>query len=193
MATNRGTLHFEQVDPTFLAAQSVLILHEDSGTGLRAKEALELLPARLAADSQLSIKLWRLALIREPLLCKQSAMEGASADIIILSVHGRSGVPAGLRDWLGSWLGQKENRPYALGIFLDAEEAGRGIENPVIACVKEIAAASGADLFYGFSDAPTSERDLAPEEISGRASPFSGVTDETPWRGGARAWRGIHQ
>jgi hypothetical protein len=70
--------------------------------------------------------------------------------VIILSVHGQTGVPPTVRDWLERWLRYKQDQPYALGVLLDTQEATQGSENPLVAYCMEIAAGAGADLFCGF-------------------------------------------
>ena len=147
----------------------VLILYEDISTGLRAKRSLDLLPKPLPAPAPLSTKLWRIDLLSDPLLGEQAALEAAGADLIILSVHGRGELPAAVRAWLNSWLDRKPNRPCALGVLLDSDEASRGGGNPVIAYAQQVAAAAGANLFYGFSEAPASELNSVMAEIDDRA------------------------
>ena len=156
----------------------VLILYEDYGTGLRAKRSLDLLPARFPAKAHWSTKLWRIELLSDPLLKEQAAREAAAADVLILSLHGRSTLPAGLREWLTCWLGHKPSRPCAMGVLLDAEQGGQGGKNPVIACIQQVAAIAGSDFFYGFSEAPGSELNAAMEEIDQRVNSSSSVLDE---------------
>jgi hypothetical protein len=185
----------EQAEPPFLAGLDGLILYEDVGTGLRAKQALDLVPGRFGPDAQWGwrLKLWKLELLDEPAVCERSAMEGATADVIILSVHGQTGVPPTMRDWLERWLRYKQDRPYALGVLLDAEGAAQGSENPLVAYCMEIAAGAGADLLCGFSDAPVSGQGLVAEENNGRARASSREVEGTPWHDGAHEWGGLNE
>jgi len=157
---------------------NVIILYEDFGTGLRAKRSLDLLPKRLAAKTPLSTKLWRIELLADPLLAEQAALEAAAADVIILSVHGRRGLPDEVRKWLSGWLAHKEPRPYALGVLLDSREMSQGSENPVVASMQRVAADAGADLFYGFAEASGSELDATMEDINHRAHSSSTVLED---------------
>lgn len=134
----------------------VLILYEDFGTAVRAKQALDLLPDPASADSGLSTRLWKLELLSEPLFQEQAAIEAAAADVIVLSVHGHVALPAAAVGWMHRWLDHKERRPYALCVLLDAAAAGQGADNPVVGCVRKVADAAGADLFYGFYTATES-------------------------------------
>jgi hypothetical protein len=189
------TQSLEHVDPALVAGLDGLILYEDVGTGLRAKQALDLGPGRFGPDAPWGwrLKLWKLELLGEPVVCERSAMEGATADVIILSVHGQTGVPPTVRDWLERWLRHKQDRPYALGVLLDAEEATQGGENPVVAYCMKIAAGAGADLFCGFCDAPVSGQGLVAEEVSGRGRASSREVEATPWHDGAHEWGGLNE
>jgi hypothetical protein len=132
----------------------VLLLYEDLGTALRAKHSLDLLPGQLSTEAGWGTRLWRLDLLGEPLLAEQAAIEAAAADVIVLSLHGRTALRAEARDWLSRWLHHKEDRPYALAALLDPEPALPGSDNPVVDYLKRVAEAAHADLFCGFSDAP---------------------------------------
>ena len=169
---------------------NVVILYEDFGTGLRAKRSLDLLPDRLAASAPWSTKLWRIELLADPLLGEQAALEAAAADVIILSVHGRRGLADEVRRWLGRWCAHKEPRPYALGLLLDSVEVRQGGNNPVVAYMQKVAADAGADLFYGFAEAPGSEFENALEEINRRARGSSTVLEDMLKRTAPRTWGG---
>ena len=133
----------------------VLLLYEDLGTALRAKQSLDRLPDQLGLEAGWGTRVWRLDLLGEPLLAEQAAIEAAAADVIILSLHGRTALRAEARDWLSRWLDHKEDRPYALAALLDPEPAEPGCDNPVVAYLKGVAAVAHADLFCGFSRVST--------------------------------------
>ena len=180
--------------PLPLAPQvEVLILYEDFDTGLRAKRSLDFLPDQFPAHAKLSAKLWRTQLLSDPLLGEQAALEAAAAEVIILSVHGRSALPAEVRAWLNRWLGHKRRRPYALGVLLDSGGASEGSGNPVVGYMQAVAAAAGVDLFYGFSEALGRELDLAVEEINERAHRSSTVLENMLSRAEPHRWWGINE
>ena len=171
----------------------VLILYEDFGTGLRAKRSLDLLPHQLTADAKWNTKLWRIQLLSDSLLAEQAAREAAAADVIILSVHGRTPLPPEVRTWITAWLRHKERRSYALGVLLDAEEVSRGSQNPVVNYMQQVATIGGVDLFYGFSEAPRSELDSATEEINQRANYSSAILQDMLKRAEPHQWWGINE
>ena len=134
-------------------ALEVLLLYEDLATALRAKKSLDGLPGQPAATTGFQARLWRLDLLAEPLLAEQAALEAAAADIIILSLHGRTELRAEVRNWLSRWLEHKEHRPYAIAALLDAKTGSSRSDNTVLAYLKEVARDAGADLLCGFLEA----------------------------------------
>ena len=95
---------------------------------------------------------WRLDLLRSESHRERVAFETVRAHVIILSLHGNEALPIEVEEWWSSWLKQKENRPYALGIFLDPSAITPARPNPVIAYMRQIAALGDADLFCSFSE-----------------------------------------
>lgn len=150
-----------------LDALDVFLLYEDSETGLRAQRSLAGLQARDAQRTPLRAKLWRSELFGAQLLRDQAVIEAAGADVIILSFHGRQALPGEVREWLSLWLERKSDRPYAIGLLLDAHLADRTRENAVKAEVQTIAAAAGADFFCGFCESFEADWDRRPEEALG--------------------------
>jgi hypothetical protein len=167
----------ERAEAAVIPCLNVLILYEDFGTGLRAKHSLDMLPKQLFAPAPWSTKLWRIDLLSDPLLSEQAALEAAAAEVIILSVHGCGELSATVREWLNTWLSRKQNRPCVLGVLLDSEEASQGSNNPVLTHAQQVATAAGANLIYGFSEAPLSELDSVMAEINERAYQSSSVLE----------------
>jgi|ERR1035437_3513589 hypothetical protein len=161
---------------------AVLLLYEDLRTALRAKHSLDLLPLQLGADAALGTRLWRLDLLGKSMLAEQAAIEAAAADVIILSLHGRTALRPAARDWLNRWLDHKEDRPYALAVLLDPEPAHPGGDDPVVAYLTRFAQAAHADLFCGFCSAPVLWPSSRAGKIMGRASNFEAVPAEAPTR-----------
>lgn len=171
----------------------VLILYEDYGTGLRARRSLDRLPEHLPTGARLSTKLWRIQLLDDSLLHEQAAVEAAGADVIILSVHGRSALPPTVQAWLNRWLCLRQRRACALGVLLDPEEASRGSANRVAAFMQQVAAIGGVDLLYGFSEPLESELDSAVEAIHERAHQSSAVLEDMLSRTEPHQWWGINE
>jgi hypothetical protein len=130
---------------------NVLLLYEDTATGLRAKRTLDRLPGHLQAG--MSPRLWRVDLLGVPLLREQIAVEAAGCEIVLLSLHGRDALPGTVRVWLDRWLEHKLDRPYALGLLLDPPLTDQDETHPIVAFVRGATAGAGVDLFYGFGEA----------------------------------------
>ncbi len=150
-------------------ALNVFLLYEDSETGLRAQRSLGGLQARETQTTPLRTKLWRSELFGAQLLRDQAVIEAAGADVIILSFHGQQALPGEVREWFSLWLERKGDRPYAIGLLLDAHLAAQTRENPVMAEVQTIAAAAGADFFCGFCETFEADWDRRPEEALGKS------------------------
>jgi hypothetical protein len=182
MAAKAGCAGPEGGEAPVKPVLDVLFLYEDLGTALRAKHSLDLLPGQLGAGAGWNTRLWRLDLLREPLLAEQAAVEGAAADVIILSLRGRRELRAEARDWLSRWLDYKEDRPYALAALLDPEPAHARRDNPVVAYLKRVAEAARADLFCGFCHAPAPAPGSSAGGIPERARDSGVVFERAPNR-----------
>ena len=182
MAAKASRAGIEEGEVPIKPELAVLLLYEDLGTALRAKHSLDLLPLQLGGDAALGTRLWRLDLLGKSMLAEQAAIEGAAADVIILSLHGRTALRPAARDWLNRWLDHKEDRPYALAALLDPEPAHPGGDDPVVDYLKRFAEAAGADLFCGFCSAPVLSPSARKGEIPARARDSAAVFGGTPIR-----------
>jgi hypothetical protein len=193
MEINAGMQFPERVDPPVMGGLDSLIVYEDVGSGLRAKQALDLMQARFGEEVRGNLRLWKLDLLCDPTMCEQSAREGAMADVIILCVDGRTEVPSVMRDWLGHWCRHKQERPYAFGVLLDPEPAAQCHENPIVVYLKEWVATVGADFFCGTCNGPASGLEVRAEGTSGRPKPCSALEAEPSHRDGPYGWGGLKE
>ncbi len=131
---------------------SCILVYEDTATGLRAKQAIDALSQRPAIRAMLQTKLWRLDLLRTAWFREQAAREAAAAHVIILSLHGNEDLPIEVREWLGSWSRQKEDRAYALGVLLDPSAVPQASPNSVLVYLRRMAESAGADFFCSFRE-----------------------------------------
>jgi hypothetical protein len=166
MSAKVTQLGFDTSDAPVKQVLDVLLLYEDFGTALRATHSLDLLPVSFITERGMHTNLWRLDLLGEPLLREQAAREAAAADLIILSLHGHDRLQADALEWLNCWLDYKESRAYALAVLLDPGTANAGPNHPVVAHLKQIAAAAAADLFYSFCQTPIPAAQSGPAGIT---------------------------
>lgn len=133
----------------------LLIMYEDVSSGLLAKRSVDRLSRQLDVGGGLNMRLWRFDLLGLPLLRERAAVEAATMDVILLAVKGRKAQPLVVEEWLHRWLDHKEDRPYALGVILEPDEAGKDGPHPVVTFTRKIAVEAGADFFCGVSEKPT--------------------------------------
>jgi hypothetical protein len=157
----------EPPDQASHAALSVLLVYEDSDTGLRAMHVLDNLPREVLPDQAITTRLWRCDLLRAGLLREQAAIEAAGSDVIVLSVHGGDELPLEVRQWLVRWGEQKEDRPYAMGVLLDARQG----PDPIREYVENLVAGEEVDLFFGSHDAPVARPVPGSDTVQGATLP----------------------
>ncbi len=155
----------------------VMILYEDIGTALRAKGSLGSLTSAGVPGS--TPRLWKLSLLADPLLQEQAAIEAAAADVILVSIHGRQSLGPEMWEWMRRWRDHRAGQPCAFGLLLDSEPDAGDASHPVLACVRRLAEAAGADFFFGSGRTPAGFHETTPwspvviENLLGRAYPPS--------------------
>src|SRR5580692_11428042 len=95
-----GRFEFER---EFFGAE-VLIMHEDSATGLRARKALDNLQNQLEIKICYLIRLCRFGMLEDAELAEPVLQQAKRADIVFLSLHGDRELPTAVRKWLLRWL-----------------------------------------------------------------------------------------
>jgi len=133
----------------------VLLLYEDAETGLRAKRSVAALHGQGDLDAGVETRLWRLDLLSTVWLREQAATEAVAADVIIVSLHGDDELSEAMREWLRLWLQRKADRPYALGVLLDADPVREDRAQSAAGYLERVANAGGADLLWGFCETPS--------------------------------------
>src|SRR5689334_25075739 len=88
---------------------NVLMVYEDLGTGVRARQTLDETLHRLAVDTDVHVKMWKFDLLREPSLHQQAVDEATEARVVFVSAHGREELPATVWSWFQQ-LADKQKR-----------------------------------------------------------------------------------
>ena len=132
---------------------NILLVYEDSETGLRAKRSLLGLQDLGLAASSMRTRLWRRELLGTKLLRQQAAREAVASDVIIISLHGDQPLPQEIAQCLDSWLEKKEARPYAIGVLLDKSSTIRRESHPLLAYFRKLAQRGSAEFLEGFCEA----------------------------------------
>src|SRR6516162_6249584 len=84
----------------------VVILYEDGPTGRRAKLFYDKLIHKLEDECAFSLQLWSFQVLAIPEIRESAADWVAQADFVIVSLHGKVGLPASMREWIETWSGK---------------------------------------------------------------------------------------
>ena len=152
--------------PVLLPTQ---ILYEDAETGLRARTLLEKVQAELQEETQFIQSWFRFDLV-ENSSSKSAQMEDAT--IIVLSAHGRAGLPEAVQKRVEALLNAKTGTGPALVILLDCKANASTSTTHALNRLKLAVAQAGGGLFTHFDEqAGERNRDFlmrSPETLSHR-------------------------
>jgi len=125
MQRNLESLSPVSLDLEFNPVFNVVIVYEDFESGKQARKTYDYLVENLGTDCQFENQMWKFDVLRIPKLREMAARDAAAADIIIISGHGGSELPADVRHWIEAWQNQSL-RAIALVALFDRphEETG---------------------------------------------------------------------
>jgi hypothetical protein len=132
----------------------VLLMHEDLSAGLRGKQMIDQVAARLGEKAEFGVRLWRFDLLDEPMLRNQAMADANGATIVILAVNTCSELPTAVCEWLKQWLQTSSLVPCAIIVSLDSK--AREGAHPVLRYINAITAPVGVQLFPHYADTPVS-------------------------------------
>jgi hypothetical protein len=132
----------------------VLVVHEDSPTGLRAREALNNLANRLEIKICFLISLCRFGMLEDAELAEPALQQAKRTDIVILSLHGNRELPVAVRNWLLRWLETRDFKPCALVVSLDSSTRDSLKSNSTWNFLCAITAPLEVDLFLHLGEPP---------------------------------------
>jgi len=135
----------------------VLLMHEDLSAGLRGKQMIDQVAARLGEKAEFGVRLWRFDLLDEPVLRNQAMVDATGATIVILAVNTCSELPTPVCEWLKQWLQTSSLVPCAIIVSLDSK--AREGAHPVLRYINAITAPSGVQLFPHYADTPATAWD----------------------------------
>jgi hypothetical protein len=132
----------------------VLILHEDSATALRAREALSNFENQLEVKICFLISLCRFGMLEDAELAEPVLQKAKRADIVFLSLHGDRELPTAVRNWLLRWLETRDFKPCALVVSLDSSARDLLKFNSTWNFLRVITAPLEVDLFLVLGGPP---------------------------------------
>jgi hypothetical protein len=120
-----------------------VLIYENFAAGVRAQRFCERLARAL--DSTLEEQMWNFDVLGIREVRNAAAGVARKADVVILSVSGRTALPGTIRAWLDMWLGLLEKENPAL-IALFESSSPRSIAS-IHAYLRGIARRAGIDFF----------------------------------------------
>jgi len=136
-----------------------VLVYEDFKTGTRAKAVCDHLLYQIEIAAKVTLNLWRFDLLRDSELNQCAADEAAAADIVVLSAHGNTDLPAEVNAWLARWLAHKNGNGHsALILSLDQYRHEWSSEARILASLRTMVESAGVDLIphYGESQVDSS-------------------------------------
>jgi hypothetical protein len=132
----------------------VLIMHEDSPTGLRAGKALNNLQNQLEIKICFLISLCRFGMLEDAELAEPVLQQAKRADILFLSLHGDRELPTAVRNWLLNWMVSRDFKPCALVASMDSSTRESLKSNSTWNFLRVITAPLEVDLFLHLGEPP---------------------------------------
>jgi len=120
---------------------NVVVIYEDGPAGRRAKHFYDKLVHELEDECAFSLQL----AIPE---LRESAIESAAqADFVILSLHGKAGLPVDIREWIETWSKLIIGKGSALIALVDKSTTRGGTNASALAYLKGVAKRTEVDFF----------------------------------------------
>ena len=135
------------------SALEAMILYEDFGSGLRAKQVLDRVVRPLVPDVEMSLQLWRMDVF-EDLVGSPGAEEAGNPEVVIVSTRGVRAMPGPVMRWFKNWMVSRQGQRSLIVVSTDSARGGG--TNPVLAFARECALKGGVDLLV-HSGRPESE------------------------------------
>lgn len=123
-----------------------MVVYEDLPTGLRGQSAYTDLQSFWHPKPVFNEVMWHSNLLGDPLFREQAVLDACDANLIILSVHGRTNLPPELVEWLKRWTDEKDDRQYIICLLLDQDAETDNDHNLVTRYMAGVAKAAEADL-----------------------------------------------
>jgi len=125
----------------------VVIIYEDVRTGTRAKLFYDKLIRELKNECVFSLQLWSFQVLAIPKIRESAADSITQADFVILSLDGKAGLPARMRQWIETWSRQIFDRGPALIALVDKSMVRDGQNALTLAYLRGVAQTNRVAFF----------------------------------------------
>jgi hypothetical protein len=126
---------------------NVVIIYEDRATGRRAKYFYENFVHELEDKCDFNLELWNFQVLAISEIGYSAAQVAAQADFVILSLHGKAGLPAEIREWIEAWSRLIADSNAALIALADKPQTRGGKADSTLAYLRTVAERAGIDFF----------------------------------------------
>ena len=128
----------------------VVVIYEDGPAGRRAKHFYDKLIHELEEECAFSLQLWSFQVLAIPELRESAVESAAQADFVILSLHGKAGLPVDIREWIETWSKLIVGKGPALVALVDKSTTRGGTNDSALAYLKGVAKRTEVD-FFGYT------------------------------------------
>jgi hypothetical protein len=126
---------------------NVVVIYEDGPAGRRAKHFYDKLVHELEDECAFSLQLWSFQVLAIPELRESAIESAAQADFVILSLHGKAGIPVDIREWIETWSKLIIGKGSALIALVDKSTTRGGTNASALNYLKGIAKRTEVDFF----------------------------------------------
>ena len=126
---------------------NVVVIYEDGPAGRRAKHFYDKLVHELEDECAFSLQLWSFQVLAIPELRESAIESAAQADVVILSLHGKAGLPVDIREWIETWSKLIIGKGSALIALVDKSTTRGGTNASALNYLKGIAKRTEVDFF----------------------------------------------
>jgi hypothetical protein len=126
---------------------NVVVIYEDGPAGRRAKHFYDKLVHELEDECAFSLQLWSFQVLAIPELRESAIESAAQADFVILSLHGKAGIPVDIKEWIETWSKLIIGKGSALIALVDKSTTMGGTNASALNYLKGIAKRTEVDFF----------------------------------------------
>jgi hypothetical protein len=126
---------------------NVVIVYEDRAAGRRAKYFYDNLIHELEDECDFSLELWSFQVLAISTIGHSAVQVAGQADFVILSLHGKAGLPVEIREWIETWSRLISDSNAALIALIDKPRTRGGSAASTLAYLRSVATRTGIDFF----------------------------------------------
>lgn len=132
-----------QSNPSSHSLLKAVVLYDEFGSGLRAKEMLERVTDQAQWEGEFDNMFWRFDVMSQPLVAREALYRAADADMVLLAAEKAGYPPDWLIEWLEIWAITRRIQDAALVAWCHGHE--RGVTSEGIERLRELAERYGLE------------------------------------------------